>query len=338
LWLLIEGNCLGPFEPSTRGALLTGVSALALMGSIQQAYAVDPVPTWQVWIEGASFQTNGGGLFGPAAWPGFMGTVFNPGMSPNTGGEIAAGFDYHLAYSPYHFVFDIRGGWSRAATQNPSSSSTFHTSSFFGIFSTLIDTNNSGIIKEHESHVVADFMAGRDFGLGRGLAQFQVGIRVADLNAVSQAQLNTATTTKNSFYSSTTVTQSGQTAVGTFKSRFFGAGPRAAFTDSVPLGGQWSAEFAAGMAGLIGSRTLDVAITTSPGGFYSAGYGGNAVIFNADAWAGLSYRFTPNFKIIAGLRTDYYNNALLTYNPVTGGLQTVDRNFWGPFVRLSGQF
>jgi hypothetical protein len=258
-------------------------------------------------------------------------------MSQNTGGEFAAGFDYHLAYSPYHFVFDVRGGWSRAATQNPSSSSTFHTSSFF--FSSLIQTNNSGIIKEKESHVVADFMAGRDFGLGKGLAQFQFGIRVADLSAVTQAQLNFAqTATVRNFYSSTTVNQSGQAAVGTFKSRFFGAGPRAAFTDSVPLEGKWSAEFAGGVAALIGNRTLNVSITESPGGFFSAGYGGSAVIFNADAWAGLSYRFTPSFKIIAGLRTDYYNNALLTFNPVTGGLQTVDRNFWGPFLRLTGQF
>src|SRR5271166_5919012 len=106
-----------PFEPSTRGALLTGVSALALMGSMQRAYAVDPVPNWEVWIEGASFQTTGGSVFGPPAWPGFFGTVLNPGMLPKTGGEVAAGFDYHLAYSPYHFVFDIRGGWSRASTQ-----------------------------------------------------------------------------------------------------------------------------------------------------------------------------------------------------------------------------
>jgi hypothetical protein len=171
------------------------------------------------------------------------------------------------------------------------------------------------------------------------LAQFQFGIRVADLNAVTQAQLNTATTqTTRNFYSSSTVNQSAQSAVGTFKSRFFGAGPRAAFTDSVPLQGKWSAEFAGGVAALIGNRTLNVAITESTGGDFSAGYGGTAVIFNADAWGGLSYHFTPNFKIIAGLRTDYYNNALLTFNPVTGGLQTVDRNFWGPFVRFSGQF
>jgi hypothetical protein len=181
-------------------------------------------------------------------------------------------------------------------------------------------------------------MVGRDFGLGKGLGQFQFGIRVADLNAVTQAQLNTTQTITRSFYFTTNVTQNSQSAVGTFKSRFFGAGPRAAFTDSVPLGGQWSAEFAGGIAALIGNRTLDAAITTSNGGAFSASFGGGAVIFNADAWAGLSYRFTPSFKIIAGLRTDYYNNALLTFNPLTGGTQTVDRNFWGPFVRLTGQF
>jgi hypothetical protein len=326
-----------PLESSTRSSLLTGVSALALMGSMSAAYAVDPVPTWQVWIEGASFQTTGGAVFGPSAWPGFLGTVVNPGMAARNGGEFAAGFDYHLSYSPWHFVFDARGGSSRAASQNASSSSSFQT--FSGFFSTLVQNNNSSTVKERERHVVVDFMVGRDYGLGGSQAQLQFGLRIADLNAITQAQLTTAQTrTISSFYSGTTVSHSSQTAIGTFKSHFFGAGPRVAFTDSVPLRGQLSFEFAGGLAGLLGNRTLDATIAQSPGGLFYAGYGGGTVILNVDAWAGFSYAFTPTFTMLAGIRTDYYNNALLTFNPATGGQQTVDRNFWGPFVRLIGHF
>jgi hypothetical protein len=201
----------------------------------------------------------------------------------------------------------------------------------------------SSIAKERESHIVADFMVGRDYGLGRGLGQIQFGFRVADLHATTQQQLNatqTQTITARSFYTDTTVTNSStsQAAIGTFKSRFFGVGPRVAFTDSVPVWGRWTFDFAGGMAALAGDRTLKVSITESPGGVFGSQFGGTAVIFNADAWAGFSYAFTPQFKMTAGIRTDYYNNALITFNPNTGGLQMADRNFWGPFLRLTGKF
>jgi hypothetical protein len=339
-----------PIEASTRGALLTGVSALALAGWTPVADAAEPLPAWQVWIEGGSFETNGGSMFG-GAFPGIASPIANPGL-PHTGWEMAAGFDYREPNSPWHFVFDIRGGQSRGATQNSSSSqssfSSFH-SSFFHSSTTVQNNTVSSTAQERESHIVADFMVGRDYGLGHGLGQIQFGFRVADLFAVTQQQLNAAQTiTTNSFYVSSfsntrhllnsSVVGSSQAAVGTFKSRFFGAGPRVAFTDSVPVWGRWTFDFAGGMAALAGDRTLKVSITESPGGLFGSQFGGSAVIFNADAWVGFSYAFTPQFKMTAGLRTDYYDSALIAFNPYTGGLQMADRNFWGPFLRLTGKF
>ncbi len=140
---------------------------------------------------------------------------------------------------------------------------------------------------------------------------------------------------------------------GAFKSRFFGAGPRFALVDTMPLGGFWSIDFGAGAAALFGYRSLDAAITTGstttttvsgtpsvtpvqPSTLYSS-TNSTPVIFNADGWAALSYAFTSNYKLSAGIRSDYYANALTTYN-VNGGTSNISRNYWGPFLRFTGQF
>lgn len=61
-------------------------------------------------------------------------------------------------------------------------------------------------------------------------------------------------------------------------------------------------------------------------------------MFNADGFTALSYRFTPTFKLSAGIRADFYNAALRTYDINTGSIQSLSRVYWGPFVRLTGSF
>ncbi len=39
-----------------------------------------------------------------------------------------------------------------------------------------------------------------------------------------------------------------------------------------------------------------------------------------------------------GIRADFYDSALLTYNVDTGALQGLNRLYWGPFLRLTGTF
>jgi hypothetical protein len=325
-----------PIQPSLRGALLTSASAVALSVSGSAAYAQNATPTTpqtvSLWVEGALFWTTGGSFNVPLI-PGLVPpiTAFNP----NTGIEGAAGFDYRFPGNQlWHIVADVRYGRTKTATGN---SSTF-SSSFFHKYGSLIQQTNSTASNgvEKESHLVVDFMAGRDLGVGSNAPELQFGVRVADLRA--SALVNESG--KATFYSShvfpPTVT-TAQTAVTTFSSRFFGAGPRLAAAGNVPITSFWSFDYSGGIALLFGERMSN---------FYSAGTFGTlaintntiAFVFNADAWAAVSYAITPNLKASAGIRGDYYNSPLMSYDINTGGSVNIDRLFWGPFVRLTGAF
>jgi hypothetical protein len=312
-----------PIQPSLRGSLLTGASALALSvtGYSAQAQVVTgqntPSP-WTVWVEGAVFQTGGGNINVPSL-PGLS----LPFMSfkPPGGWEGAFGFDNALTGGPYHIVFDYRAGISKKSNQSSHSSS----------FSSFFFSSNSQSGSERETHYVADLMIGRDFGLGLTTGQFQFGIRIADLSA-------TVDVSGQHFFSSFGSGGSSSSASGTWNSRFFGVGPRAAVVGNTPIMGLWSVDYSGGIAGLIGNRTLDYSIFATPGGVTFGNYENVAFVFNADSWAALSYSFTPALKLSSGIRFDYYSSPLMTYNISTGGLTDVDRIFWGPFLRLTGKF
>lgn len=179
-----------PIQPSLRGSLLTGASALALSlaGSRAQAQAPPGYPgpvantqLWTIWIEGAFFETAGGGFNLPAI-PGF-GAPYTT-INPLPGVEGAFGFDYRWwPYQPWHFVFDVRYGQTGIAGGN---SSRFH-SSIVKIPVSPGHFRNTSLASdqasEQERHLVADFMIGRDLGIGSQAPwlQLQFGIRVADL-------------------------------------------------------------------------------------------------------------------------------------------------------------
>jgi len=326
-----------PIQPSLRGALLTSASAVALSVSGSATYAQNAVsgtpPAVSVWVEGAAFWTTGGSFNVPMI-PGIGPPITS--FNPKTGIEGAAGFDYRWPGDQlWHIVGDVRYGRTKTVTG--------HSSTFF---SSLINpTNNIFVLQtsstassgtEKESHLVADFMVGRDLGVGSNAPELQFGVRVADLRA--SAHVNTLL--KATFYSSNVFPPSvttAQTAVTSFSSRFFGAGPRLAATGNVPITGFWSFDYSGGIALLFGERMSN---------FYLSGTGGpltintktTAFVFNADAWAALSYALTPNLKASAGIRGDYYNSPLMSYDINTGGSVNIDRLFWGPFIRLTGAF
>jgi hypothetical protein len=314
-----------PIQPSLRGSLLTGASALALSvsasgaGAQSAGTAKTPEPTLQLWIEGAQFWT-GGGKYNVPTLPGLGAPFFS--FNPASGHEGALGFDYRWPNQAWHFVFDIRYG--RTPTKTASTSFSALLPSFFGGLTTGISSSQGS---EHESHFVADFMVGRDIGLG-GTSQVQFGVRVVDLQASAQVQ-QTGTT----FFKSSVVT----TASGDWHSRFLGAGPRVALTGSIPIVGWWSFDYSGGIAGLIGSRSFEVSGTNNIGGTFYTNQNPTAFIFNADGWVALSYLLS-GLKVSGGIRSDYYNSALTTYNINTGALQNIDRLYWGPFVRLTGVF
>jgi len=312
--------------------LLTGASAFALSVSASSAHAQavgspNGTPaTLTVWAEGALFST-GGGSFNVPALPGLAAPFIS--FNPKSGYEGAVGFDYRWPSQQWHFVFDFRYGRTGTATGNSSTFKTFGTS--FGVPLTSATSSHA---TERETHLVADFMIGRDLGVGSGTAQVQFGIRVADLWASAQVQESGQRT----FYSHFSTVTAMQTATGDWSSRFFGAGPRLAITGAVPIVGLWSFDYSGGIAGLIGDRSFNASVSNSAGPGFAASYNNSVFVFNADGWAALSYLFTPNYKLSGGIRGDFYTAALTTYNVNTGGLENIDRLYWGPFIRLTGTF
>lgn len=304
-----------PVEPSIRGVLLTSASAVALSVSAAAQAAPHVLPTLTVWGEGSPFWT-GGGSFNIPSIPKFAApyTSFLPGVAL----EGAVGFDYRWVGQPWHFVFDFRYG--RTGRVSGSSASTNP--------GTPTASSTSDQSSEYESHLIADFMIGRDVGLGLDNSELQVGIRIADLYASASAS------GKYTHYSvplSTTVTDR---ATGGWSSRFFGIGPRLAYVGSTPISGPWSFDYGGGVALLFGDRTFDVSLSTG----YSRHERATMLVFNLDGWLALTYTLGPRYKISGGLRSDYYNAALTTYETSTGGLQSIDRAYWGPFVRLTAAF
>jgi hypothetical protein len=325
-----------PIQPSLRGALLTSASAVALSVSGSATYAQNAPPaapqTVSIWAEGAAFWTTGGSFNVPLI-PGIGPPITS--FNPKTGIEGAAGFDYRWPGNQlWHIVGDIRYGQTKSVNGHSSTffSSVIHRSGT--VVQQTISTASSGT--EKESHLVADFMIGRDLGVGSSAPELQFGVRVADLRA--SAHINEAG--KSTFYSSAVfppIVTTAQTAAVSLNSRFFGAGPRLALTGNVPIIGFWSLDYSGGIALLFGERMSN---------FYSAGTFGTlaintnttAFVFNADAWAAVSYVITTNLKASAGIRGDYYNSPLMSYDINTGGSINIDRLFWGPFVRLTGAF
>jgi hypothetical protein len=188
-------------------------------------------------------------------------------------------------------------------------------------------------------------MIGRDLGLGAVRPDVQFGVRVADLRAAASSLLNNQSILNSTtFYSGTTLNVVDQTtattatsAFASWKSRFFGIGPRAAIAGGIPISGAWSFDYGGGIAGLFGNRTFSASISGTTGSFVTS-QGGAAFVFNADAMAAVSYAISAQFKVSGGVRGDYYRAALSTFNVSTGALQNIDRLYWGPFVRLTGAF
>jgi len=162
------------------------------------------------------------------------------------------------------------------------------------------------------------------------------------------SQTNTTTSITRTIYSSfvvgglvtssTLFSAASSQSFARWNSEFFGAGPRVTLTGGVPLAGSWSFEYSGSIAGLIGDRSLALTLVNSNNTGLLWLNSGTAFVFNADGFAALAFKFTKNFKVTAGVRADYYNAALKTFDINTGGIANLDRLYWGPFLRLTGSF
>lgn len=307
-----------------RGVLLAGVSALALAVASPEGRAADqprppmytkaPVtvdPPWTWWIEGAAFWTGGDSVpFLP--FPSPLATFM-----PRPGWEAAIGFDYRFDPA-WHVSADFRYGAAGKKIQ-PFAGTAAAVPTLGGGIGTFI---GAGTATEKEHHWVADFMVGRDIGLGGGKAQVKFGLRIAEIYAKTVGR---GVFTSGVITAATSITQ---------RSKFLGLGPRAAIEGSNPLLGPWTFDYGAGIAALFGNSKLDMTDST---GFILVASHKDVTVFNLDASAGLSYWMSPTFKVTAGYRFDGYWNSLRTFG--TGGtIVDDDRYYHGPFLRLTGKF
>jgi hypothetical protein len=200
---------------------------------------------------------------------------------------------------------------------------------------TLIATTSNNE-KIRDDHWLVDFAVGRDFGLGNGNAQWKLGLRVADLRAKLTASGSVSTT---------------PIASGPFNTQqvatFVGVGPRLGVDGSTQLGGGWSLDWLGGVAVLFGERQTTQTSFPTPigGGVFAPITSGQATsnttaVFNVDGQAGLSYWFSPTFKITASYRVDAYFSALKTIKPGTANntFTNVDQIYNGPMLRLTSSF
>jgi hypothetical protein len=350
---------------------LIAVSPPALSADLPKkapVYKAKPVPEYGVvtmWMEGGGFWNGGSsvGLYAPVPYGGFFAaTGLNATPRQLPGGEGAFGADYKFANSPWHFSFDARYGESTSAAQAL-------TSGFLpGTVASPVTSSALEAAAARQSHLVADLMLGYDIG-GTGSNQLQFGVRFADLeaslNSSSSANcVGTGTGTgvgsgTNSICTGTgTATGSGTATLGTVgmaalsaneRSQFIGAGPRAAVVGSVPFAEGWGIDYMGGVAALFGERKLSVTGTASSSvallGFgptttltpFSFVSNGSTTIFNADASVALGYWLTPHAKLSVGVRFDGYWNAFRTVN-AAGTIGNANQLYYGPFVRLTGQF
>jgi hypothetical protein len=246
--------------------------------------------------------------------------------------------------SPYHVFGQFRYGqnngasdpFSRANITVPAMSSGLPTSA------TINSATGSATLNK-ESHWLVDLGVGRDFGLGSGNIQAQLGVRVAEITSTANAA---GTLTGAALGSPIAGTSSFQS-----RSQFLGVGPRLGIDGSQPLGkqpsgGTWAFEYLGGVAVLFGNRSLNgsqtlyatvvtpPAVVTSLTGLSASSTVG---ILNLDAQAGISYWPTNNFKLTVSYRFDGYFNALTIIEP-NGSVGQQDRFYYGPMLRGRIQF
>src|ERR1700722_746632 len=274
----------GQTPPASTGRIPLSLQSKSASDAALSAYAADiPAPMLKapppadrgqtrVWVEGGAIWTRGdpvdvfyptsGGyltLLGGSNLPGFF------GFTPKLGFEAAGGFDHRISGTPWHVSGEVRYGEGKASDSN---SSSFSLSGFYGgggSFSNRATATGS----DKETHGLADFAVGRDFGVGTDAVQFKVGIRLAEITANSSAGLNsalsisgiaaiptvgggtTASVTESSLYNNSS------------NSSFRGAGPRIGMDGWIPILAGWSFDYLADAAALFGTQKFEQTTSSS---------------------------------------------------------------------------
>jgi opacity protein-like surface antigen len=349
-----------------RVSLLAGVSACALAiatpaparagdrpsdpAFLARAQAVIQ-PKWTWWIEGGPSNLDGQG----AGVAGLNNPPF--AVSPaRWGWEVAGGFDWR--FDPvWRLSGQFRYGWFGKGTNSNAPIAVFNIGTNDLVAPTPVSFAGSNSAERREEHWLADFMVGRDLGLGETVpATVRFGVRVAEIRGKT-----TGAAVWSNMPAKTTVATVCVTAPTpancvtdrrdyTQYNSFFGAGPRLQFDGSIPLAPQWAIEYMAGVAGLYGRRKTTQAVNVSQSGGtafptfiplpcvagcpINASISDHAWVFNADAMVGVSYAISANYVVMVSYRFDGYWQALKGFDS-NGQPANLDRFYHGVMVRLT---
>jgi hypothetical protein len=260
-------------------------------------------------------------------------------LRPRVGWDVAAGFDYRFAASPWHVSGQVRYGQGRSSTGFANS---FSGPSYY--LGSTLNVSQATTSVDRESHWLADFAVGRDLNIGANPLQVKAGIRIAQLTSTVDTQTNgSASITGVPGLSYEALYSKSDLQKGSFR----GGGPRLGFEGAVPLGSRWQFDYLADAALLFGMRRIDNPVTIKqtvivPGLAMLSTFFTNseaeqhgATVPNLDAQVGFSYWLEPNVKVTASYRADAYFGAISTFDP-HGEETKLNRIFHGPRLALSG--
>jgi hypothetical protein len=328
-----------------RWRLLTTACAVALCGSFADkaiAFELNDAGQFSLSLGGMWDHAQGDGAtwspekFLTKASPGFPGpdkSEFE--IAPPTSWDYDANAAFRPADTAWVFSAAVRYGRSRTA--RAAVYDTFPTPQNGGAGAAAAQPaaaangygNYSATVSHKESHIIADFEAGRDFGLGlwegSGSSVLSLGARY--VRFTGRTNINFKTVTKYA------------TKIGTrhIARGFTGVGPRLSWDGSAPIW-RWAGLFIdAGANGalLFGRQTTTLDQTYTAGAGYSHARRKAAIAKNFGGYAALSWRpFNLGAKISLGYRADLFFHAL------DGGdtrAHEIDRSFYGPFVSIGIQ-
>jgi hypothetical protein len=331
--------------------LLATASAVALLGIGTVEARADDHPL--VWIEanGQFAQSeNGEDAFAPpflSASP--FDAISHLGLEkgPHTVWNEGAKLSFLPPDSDWVFSASIQYGKNGQHAVREGHPTTAHFTKYNGRYSAYqkFDTQNT------EQHMILDFQAGKDFGLGmfgrEGSSVFSLGVRFAQFNSKGNTQIRSQPTNVNSSYAF----HRFQALIDT-KRKFSGVGPSLSWDASANLIGNPSAgnitlDWGLNGALLFGRQSVQgYRQVTNYYHYCTDGCFNQTVAYRHTAplnrrhevvvpdlggFAGLSWRY-PIAKVSIGYRADMF------FGAVDGGIDSVHREargFYGPFASVS---
>lgn len=375
---LIQKNDNGAIA---RWKLLASASVLALTASVLPIHAAlaDDASNSRVWIElGSQFERieNNEPLLDPLFFDHASPAVLTPLTGVQRPSLYSIAEDLKVAFAPgnsnWLFSASIRYGRSNRNSHQHYQSSHTTLQTFRGVkvvpYGRPLEEFSDGRQDSNSSHLVLDFQAGKDVGLGlfgaNGSSIVSVGVRFAQFTSGAHGTF----LARPQYRSGPFVTRGGTnplrfhgayfhdyTATLQSKRNTHAIGPSLSWDASMPFAGSASnmeltLDWGANAAVLFGRQRARVNHQTTgaylydyPGGYYASKLSGyknqpvaqnrshSIVVPNAGGFLGMSLKF-PNAKVSVGYRGDFFFGAM--DNGIDARKSTT-LGFYGPFATIS---